>query len=159
MQLDVDIEPTLRFPHMTSIDKQKDPSGCRDFWKPTMEFKLCLFTNFEFLPQTDRQTDGKRRMWAHRATCTGGLKKHMHHSFLAPQHYLCSISLNLKLSCPQYNNTILQSMSKARKSKILCTNMMIALWDSVLEELELLWNAISFIIEVYYPYTNFKDSW
>ncbi len=30
MQLDVDIEPTLRFPHMTSIDKQKDPSGCRD---------------------------------------------------------------------------------------------------------------------------------
>ncbi len=24
MQLDVDIEPTLRFPHMTSIDKQMD---------------------------------------------------------------------------------------------------------------------------------------
>ncbi len=26
MQLDVDIEPTLRFPHMTSIDKQMDKS-------------------------------------------------------------------------------------------------------------------------------------
>ncbi len=26
MQLDVDIEPTLRFPHMISIDKQMDES-------------------------------------------------------------------------------------------------------------------------------------
>ncbi len=26
MQLDIDIEPTLRFPHMTSIDKQMDES-------------------------------------------------------------------------------------------------------------------------------------
>ena len=26
MQLDVDIEPTLRFPHVTSIDKQMDKS-------------------------------------------------------------------------------------------------------------------------------------
>ena len=26
MQLDVDIEPTLRFPHMTSIDRQMDKS-------------------------------------------------------------------------------------------------------------------------------------
>ncbi len=26
MQLDVDIEPTLRVPHMTSIDKQMDES-------------------------------------------------------------------------------------------------------------------------------------
>ncbi len=26
MQLDVDIEPTIRFPHITSIDKQMDKS-------------------------------------------------------------------------------------------------------------------------------------
>ncbi len=28
MQLDIDIEPTLRFPGMTSIDKQIDQSEC-----------------------------------------------------------------------------------------------------------------------------------
>ena len=29
MQLDIDIEPTLRFPYMTSIDKQEDESEGR----------------------------------------------------------------------------------------------------------------------------------
>ncbi len=58
MQLDVDIEPTLRFPHMTSIDKQMDESE----------------GSFPPVRQTDRQTDRKRRIRAHRTTCTGGLK-------------------------------------------------------------------------------------
>ncbi len=49
MQLDVDIEPTLRFPHMTSIDKQMD--------KSEGSFPLYMVVRFAFLPQTDRQTE------------------------------------------------------------------------------------------------------
>ncbi len=50
MQLDVDIEPTQRFPHMTSIDKQMD--------KIWIFAELEVFNQFAFLPQTDRQTEG-----------------------------------------------------------------------------------------------------
>ncbi len=48
MHLDVDIEPTLRFPHMTSIDKQMD--------KSEGSFRLYMVV-LAFLPQTDRQTE------------------------------------------------------------------------------------------------------
>ncbi len=39
MHIDVDIEPTLRFPDMTSIEKQMDQGQSK----------------FAFLPQTDRR--------------------------------------------------------------------------------------------------------
>ena len=68
MQLDVDIEPTLRFPHMTSIDKQMDESASHNTSRVVSICWICIST-------TDRQTDRKQRIRAHRATCTGGLKK------------------------------------------------------------------------------------
>ncbi len=46
MQLDVDIEPTLRFPHMTSIGRQMDKS----------EGSIPLYMHF-YHRQTDRQTE------------------------------------------------------------------------------------------------------
>ena len=49
MQLDVDIEPTFKFSYMKCIGKQKDI--------------------------TMKQTDRQWRIRAHRASCTGGLKK------------------------------------------------------------------------------------
>ena len=49
MQLDIDIEPTLRFPHMTSIDKQRTPVGAGIYdYLPILNF--CH-------RQTDRQTE------------------------------------------------------------------------------------------------------
>ncbi len=69
MQLDVDIEPTLRLPHMTSIDKQMDKSeGCYPQHFP-------CYKHLSDLHFYHRQTDRKRRIRAHRATCTGGLNK------------------------------------------------------------------------------------
>ncbi len=52
MQLDVDIEPTLRFPGII-------------LWVKSI-YLICIST-------TDRQTDRRRCIRAHRATCTGGL--------------------------------------------------------------------------------------
>ncbi len=58
MQLDVDIEPILRFPHMTSIDNQMDE--CEGSFSPVHGGRACIlilevFNQFAFLPQTDRQ--------------------------------------------------------------------------------------------------------
>ena len=59
MQLDVDIEPTLRFLHMTSIDKQMDKSEgsfplseCGYLDAPRSQQHACGLDR-----QTDRQTE------------------------------------------------------------------------------------------------------
>ncbi len=76
MQLDVDIEPTLRFPGMTRIDKQMDQSESHNIFRVISIYLICISTTDRRTDrQTDRQTDRKRRIRAHRATCTGGLKK------------------------------------------------------------------------------------
>ena len=51
MQLDIDIEPTLRFPGMTSIDKQLDQSES--------EVRTSGVTHLHFFyRQKDTQTEG-----------------------------------------------------------------------------------------------------
>ncbi len=70
MQLDVDIEPTFTFSYIKCIDKQKDIT--------MKQLSRIFHPSFKVLaPLTylHRQTDCKWHIRAHRASCTGGLKK------------------------------------------------------------------------------------
>ncbi len=63
MQLDIDIEPTLRFPGIKSILNQMDHSESKvGSHPPAWDFY-------------HRQTDRRRCIRVHRATCIGGLNK------------------------------------------------------------------------------------
>ena len=74
-QLDVIVSPPAFIwdPNLTLIHVTFNLDPC-DLWPWPMWYKFYSSLNF-FYRQTDRQTDRKWRLWAHRATCTGGLKK------------------------------------------------------------------------------------